>query len=209
MNIRYSCEELREIEREVAGLFEGGKIKGPVHLSGGNEEPLICLFNRVAERDWVLSTHRWHYHYLLKGGTREGLLKHLTTNQPIHCFSKELNFMTSAIVGGMIPIACGIAAGITRRREEGRVWCFIGDGACDSGLFHGAVRYAYWFHLPVRFVVEDNGMSCDSSIAQRFGNCGMECRDDVMFGGMYDDYVEYYEYMRIWPHVGTGRHVAF
>ena len=64
-------DELIGVEKRVAELFKEGKVRGPVHLSGGNEAKLIKIFQEVNEKDWVFSTHRWHYHYLLKGGTED------------------------------------------------------------------------------------------------------------------------------------------
>ena len=38
---------LIDFETEVKEIYEAGDIKAPVHLSGGNEDPLIELFKRI------------------------------------------------------------------------------------------------------------------------------------------------------------------
>ena len=66
-------QDLIDFERRIADLYEDKKIPYPVHLSGGNEDQLIEIFREVREGDYVLSTHRSHYHYLLSGGPPEKL----------------------------------------------------------------------------------------------------------------------------------------
>lgn len=194
--------QLRTVESKVAKLFEDGKISGPIHLSGGNEVPLIKIFKDINPVDWVCSTHRYHYHYLLKGGTSKTLIHHLTNECTIHMFDKKLNFLTSAIVGGIIPIAVGIAKSLSLGGHEGRVYCFVGDGATDSGHFFEAVRYSINFKLPITFVVEDNRYSCDTRTHDRWG-------DDLMHILGTGNCVRSYEYNRIYPHTGMGKHITF
>lgn len=64
--------------------------------------------------------------------------------------------MSSAIVGGMLPIACGLAAG------GESVWCFIGDMCARTGAFADAGNFAHGHQLPIKFVVEDNGLSTNT-----------------------------------------------
>ena len=65
--MQISSEELRAFEQEVIELFETKQIKGPIHLSGGNEEDLIELFSEIRKGDWIFTTYRNHYHALLAG----------------------------------------------------------------------------------------------------------------------------------------------
>ncbi len=48
-------EELIHFENKIVESWETGKIRGPVHLSGGNEKHLIEIFKRISENDWVFS----------------------------------------------------------------------------------------------------------------------------------------------------------
>jgi TPP-dependent pyruvate/acetoin dehydrogenase alpha subunit len=59
-------EDLIAFEDLIVSHWEGGKIRGPVHLSNGNEEQLIEIFKRINKKDWVFSTWRSHYHTLFK-----------------------------------------------------------------------------------------------------------------------------------------------
>jgi len=52
---------------EIKNVYEKGKIKAPIHLSGNNENQLINIFKKINKQDWVFSTWRSHYHALLHG----------------------------------------------------------------------------------------------------------------------------------------------
>jgi TPP-dependent pyruvate/acetoin dehydrogenase alpha subunit len=60
-------------EKTIADHWEAGRIKGPVHLSGGNEDQLLEIGKRIKSTDWVFSTWRSHYHALIKGVPSEWL----------------------------------------------------------------------------------------------------------------------------------------
>jgi pyruvate dehydrogenase E1 component alpha subunit len=62
-----TVEDLIEFENSIIKEWENGKIRGPIHLSNGNEKQLIEVFKRISKKDWVFSTWRSHYHALLKG----------------------------------------------------------------------------------------------------------------------------------------------
>ena len=48
-------------------IYMKKKIKGPIHLSGNNENQLIKIFKKINKQDWVFVGWRNHYHALLKG----------------------------------------------------------------------------------------------------------------------------------------------
>jgi TPP-dependent pyruvate/acetoin dehydrogenase alpha subunit len=129
----------------------------------------------------VCSTHRSHYHALLKGIPPEWVKKQILLGHSISLCNSDYKFVTSAIVGGILPIAVGIAmTGQT-------VWVFVGDMASESGTFHECVKYATGQNLPIHFIVEDNGMSVNTPT----------------------DKVWRYSYQRIYPHAGSGKYVIF
>ena len=78
------------------------------------------------------------------------------------------------------------------------VWCFIGDMTFETGTFMENYKYIKNFDLPVRFVVEDNGVSTNTPTIETWGNKGIIPSDVV-----------YYEYEKQWPHYGTGKWVVF
>ena len=194
-----TAEELRAFERDIAADFEAKKIHAPVHLSGGNEDQLIELFKEVAPEDWVFATYRNHYHALLRGIPAETVKAEILAGKSMFWSSPTHRFVTSAIVGGILPIAAGVAAGIKRRGEPGQVWVFLGDMAATTGIFHEAVHYADGHDLPMRFIVEDNGLSTDSPTRACWGK-------DIL---VPSPRVWRYTYKRVWPHVNSGVWVNF
>ena len=193
-------EELIAFENEIIKLWEDAKIPYPCHFSGGNEDQLIEIFQMIKEEDYVFSTHRCHYHYLLKGGSTEKLKKAILEGNSMHVYDNKLNFFTSAIVAGNPAIAAGVALALKRKGSNQHVWCFIGDGAEDEGHFYEAVRYVDCMDLPCTFVLEDNGLSVETPKSARWGepNCIA-----------WPKCVQRYYYSRKWPHVGTLKWVDF
>ena len=193
-------------------MFKAGKINCPLHLCGGNEDILISLFENIRDEDYVISSHRNHYHYLLKGGSSEVLLAEIKgekggccggQGRSMHIYDRPLNFYSSGIVSGGCAIAVGIALGIKKRfKGQGyrpHTWCFIGDGAEDSGHFVEAARFGAGRNLPLTFVVEDNDLAVDTTKEERWHK----------FGPIKGFNIIRYEYVRKYPHVGVGDYVTF
>lgn len=188
-----TAEELIEFEEEIAGLFEQGKIKAPVHLHGGNENQLIEIFKEIQPEDWVFSTHRSHYHALLKGLPRWWVREEILQGNSIHLSNPAYHFFTSAIVGGVCPIALGVAM------TGQKVWVFVGDMAAETGIFHECLKYAWGHQLPIKFIIENNGMSVDSPTREVWGVNGI----------LDSEHTKTYNYERVWPHQGMGTRVQF
>jgi pyruvate dehydrogenase E1 component alpha subunit len=189
---------LIQFERKMADHWESGKVRGPIHLSGGNEDELIEIFKRVKKTDWVFSTWRSHYHALLKGVPSEWLEQEILEGRSITIINKEEKFYSSGIVGGIIPIAVGVAISNKRNGNDDVVWCFVGDMTYETGTFMENYKYAKNFDLPIKFVVEDNGVSTNTPTIETW-NKKSEIPGDVIW----------YEYEKQWPHYGTGKWVIF
>lgn len=202
-----TTEDLRVFEAEVQQRFMNAEIRGPVHLSCGNEELLIEIFKEVHPEDWVFSTWRNHYHALLHGVSKEWLMKEILAGNSIHINNPDHHFYTSAIVGGIIPIATGVAAALKKQNSERKVWCFIGDMTAETGIFHEAIKYATNFELPITFVVEENGLSTNTPTIAAWG---YEAAESITGVEKINRFVYRYAYTREkYPHVGVGQLVHF
>jgi len=197
----FTATDLIAFETEVAGHFAAAEILSPVHFSGGNEAPLIDIFKKIKRTDYVLSTWRNHYHALLHGIPRERVLADILAGKSMTLNYPEYKFLTSAIVGGTLPIACGLAAG------GERVWCFVGDMCASTGAFHDAVQYAKGHKLPVTFIVEDNGLATNTPTKETWGEdvCKSVTCSKVVCGNV----IWSYQYQRTYPHVGLSQRVQF
>lgn len=190
-------DQLIAFEKRVAEAFEQKLVRGPVHLSGGNEEQLLEIWKNIHPGDWICTSYRNHYHALLHGIPEEKLFKAICDGHSMTRQFPEHRFLSTAIVGGQLSVAVGIAAALRRQGCQRMVWCFVGDMASTIGAFHDARNYSGYQDLPVRFVIEDNGVSCNSPTYEVWGH--RTCWPQV----------ERYTYQRVFPHVGISRWVQF
>jgi len=197
--LKYTEKDLITFEEEVKVHYENGKIKAPVHLSKGNEKQVLEIFQYVHCDDWVFSSWRNHYHALLHGVNRNELLMEIINGNSMSTNSIQPKFYSSSIVGGIIPIALGVAIALKMKKSQSKAWCFIGDMTFETGIFYEAYKYAKNFQLPLQFVVEDNNLSTNTPTDETWGGVKREVPDDVI----------YYSYEREYPHHGTGNWVLF
>jgi pyruvate dehydrogenase E1 component alpha subunit len=198
IEIGWTPEKLIKFEQDIVDLWESGKIRGPIHLSNGNEEQLIEVFKRVKETDWVFSTWRSHYHWLLKGISSDYARKLILDGKSITLCDIDEKFYASAIVGGTLSIALGVAMGIKQKGSDEKVFVFIGDMSFESGIFYEIHKYARNFDLPIIFVVEDNAVSTYTPTEATW-NTKREIPSDVI----------HYTYKSKFPHYGSGKWVVF
>ena len=76
--------------------------------------------------------------------------------------SKERKFYSSSIVGGTLPIALGVAMANKIKKNNEKVWVFIGDMTYETGVFYECHKYSIQNNLDIFFVVEDNNMSTNT-----------------------------------------------
>ena len=196
--VKITKEELISFETEVGERYENGEILAPIHLSKDNEDELIEIFQYINKDDWVFSAWRNHYHALLHGFDRQELMDSIVEGRSMATSSDIHKFYSSAIVGGIIPIALGTAMALKRKGSDRKVWCFIGDMTFETGGFYECHKYAKNFNLPLQFVVEDNNLSVHTPTDATWG-IKKDIPSDVI----------YYEYKNGYPHHGTGEWVNF
>ena len=122
MNIQKTSAWLKDFELSIKRIYENGKIKAPIHLSGNNETQLIKIFKKIdIKNDWVFSSWRNHYHALLKGFPENKLKKLIIDGKSMSIASKKHKFYSSSIVGGTLPIALGVAMGIKKLKRKNKV----------------------------------------------------------------------------------------
>ena len=198
-----TAEDLIRFESRVADAFNSGLIRAPVHLYDGNENQMIEVFGDVKEQDWIMCSWRSHYQCLLKGVPEDELYRDILAGRSISlCYPKERIF-SSAIVGGSISIATGIALSISKKGGSNCVHCFVGDMTAETGIAHECIKYSENFDLPIRFIVEDNRKSVCTDTYEAWG---MSASSYLAYGGSK---VVYYQYETRYPHAGAGERVQF
>ena len=147
-------KDLINFEKEIADLFNNKKIKSPIHLYSGNEEFLINFFKKINKNDWIFCSWRSHYQCLLKGVPKEELRKEILNGKSISLCFPKYKIYSSAIVGGNLPTAVGVALSLKRKKRNEKVYSFIGDMTSETGIAHECIKYSRNNKLPIHFVVD-------------------------------------------------------
>lgn len=194
-------QDLIKFENNIKSIYEAGKIKGPIHLSRGNEDYLISIFKKINNKnDWVFSSWRNHYHALLKGIPENILKKRILEGRSMGVCFEKYKFYSSSIVAGSLSIALGTSLSIKKKNSKSKVWCFIGDMTAETGVFHECYKYAMNFNLPINFIIEDNNLSTNTPTNKAWKKkSNFKNKSKII----------YYKYKRELPHHGTGSWVLF
>src|SRR5262249_37865460 len=116
-------------------------------------------------------------HYIAKGGSVEQMIAELYglpsgcsggAGGSMHLYDDAVGMWgSSAILGGSIPIALGLALAKKMNQDGGVAGALSGDGGTDEGSFWEALNLAALIELPVLFVVEQNELSTNTPLSVR------------------------------------------
>ena len=175
-----SNEEAKEVELRIANEYKKQEIRCPVHLSIGQEAPSAALSLLVDKKDFSVSTHRGHAHYLSKGGCLKSFIAEIYGKAngcssgkggSMHLIDTEVNFMgTSAIVGNSIPTGTGLALAAKLNKKDQISIIHIGDGAIEEGAFYESLNFSVVKEIPALFFCENNLYSVYSPLEVRQPN---------------------------------------
>jgi acetoin:2,6-dichlorophenolindophenol oxidoreductase subunit alpha len=153
----------------LAASAKPALVRGPLHLSTGQEAVAAGVCYNLERADLLTSTHRGHGHTLAKGadatkmmcelfGRASGYNKGKGGSMHIADFSVGMLGANGVVAAG-IPIATGAAHALKIRQQPNLVACFFGDGATNRGPFLEGLNWAQVYALPVLFICEDNRIS--------------------------------------------------
>ena len=201
------AKELTEFEEDIAKEYESGKIKAPVHLRNGNEQQLVDIFKQlnISNKDYVYSTWASHLHAILKGIPKEQIKKDIMEGRSITLHYPKHNFFSSAIVGGISPIATGTALALKMDKKSSRVYCFLGDMAFRTGISHESIVYSISKDLPITFIIEDNGKSVGTPTEDCWGKINTKTMFEVYdnLASQSNTSILYYRYEMSYPDYGV------
>lgn len=204
MNLKITKKKLIKFEEHIASLFNDAKIRAPVHLYYGNEDQMIRIFKKINKNDWVFCSWRSHYQCLLKGVPNKLLEKKILEGKSISLCFPKYNIYSSAIVGGSIPIALGVAKSIKKKNKKNKVFCFVGDMTSETGIMMESYKYAKNYNLPIHFIIEDNNLSVCTNTRKTWRS------KKLFFEKSLDKkFVTLIKYKNKYPHAGAGKRVQF
>jgi pyruvate dehydrogenase E1 component alpha subunit len=142
------------------------KVRGPLHLSTGQEAVAAGVCAHLRKSDLLTSTHRGHGHTIAKGAALDRMMCELFGRASgynggkggsMHIADFSIGMLgANGVVAAGIPIAVGAAHALRMRGTDDIVTCFFGDGAVNRGPFLEGLNWAAVHALPILFVCEDN-----------------------------------------------------
>jgi len=158
---------IRRFEEQCVQLSLAGKFPGHYHLYIGQEATAVAACAALLPEDFVFSTWRNHGHLLARGAAPDRMLAEILGKSggyaggksgTLHLAVRELGIpATSAMVGGVLPLATG-AAVACKRRGSGIAVAFFGDAALEEGAFYEAMIVASVWQVPILYVCENNSI---------------------------------------------------
>jgi pyruvate dehydrogenase E1 component alpha subunit len=172
------------------------KVRGPLHLSTGQEAVAAGVCANLRRDDLLTSTHRGHGHTLAKGADTTRMMCELFGRASgcnggkggsMHIADFSVGMLgANGVVAAGIPIATGAAQALKLQGKDAIVACFFGDGAINRGPFLEGLNWAQVYSLPLLFVCEDNriaattptrSMTAGDGAAARARAFGIEARE--------------------------------
>ena len=167
---------IRRFEERAARAYTEAKVGGYCHLNLGEEATVVGLMSAASPGDYVFTNYREHGYALARGIAPERIMAELYGRTDgvsrgwggsMHMFDIASRFMGGyGIVGGQIPLATGAALAIDYRGGTEAVICLMGDGTTNIGAFHESLNLAAIWHLPIVYVVVNNGLGMGTTVEQ-------------------------------------------
>jgi pyruvate dehydrogenase E1 component alpha subunit len=171
---------IRRFEERCAEDYAAQKIRGFLHLYIGQEAVAVGVMQALQPDDAVIAGYREHGHALVRGVPATAILAEMYGKATgcsrgrggsMHLFSRARRFYGGhAIVGGLLPVAIGLALADRLRGNNVVTAAFFGEGATAEGEFHESLNLASLWRLPVLLVCENNlyamGTALDRSEAE-------------------------------------------
>ena len=155
---------IRAFEKKVEKEFEQGRMRGTTHGCIGQEIIPVLVMNVIdKEKDYVTGTHRCHGQVLAYTkdpyrlfceimGKADGYNCGMGGSQHI----KTGKYITNGVTGGMAAVGVGMALSLKKRKKEGVVISFLGDGGFQEGYVGETMNMAGVYDVPVLYILENN-----------------------------------------------------
>jgi len=177
---------IRRFEERCVELYSAAKIRGFVHLYIGEEAVAVGVNQALTPDDAVVATYREHGHALARGVPAEAIMAEMYGRATgcshgrggsMHLFDAGRRFYGgSAIVGGGLPLAAGLALADRMRGDHRVTCCFFGDGAMAEGEFHESANLAALWDLPLLLVCENNLYAMGTALGREHAQTDLAMR---------------------------------
>ena len=165
-------------------------VRGPLHLSTGQEAVAAGVCAHLRKTDLLTSTHRGHGHTLAKGAAMDRMMAELFGRATgynrgkggsMHIADFSVGMLgANGVVADGIPIAVGAAHALRAHGGDDVVACFFGDGAINRGPFLEGLNWAAVRSLPILFVCEDNRWAATTETGTTTAGAGALARAEAI-----------------------------
>jgi TPP-dependent pyruvate/acetoin dehydrogenase alpha subunit len=166
------------------------RVRGPLHLSTGQEAVPAGVCVHLKPADYLTSTHRGHGHTLAKGADLGRMMAELFGKATgfnggkggsMHIADFSVGMLgANGVVAAGLPIAVGAAHAQKLQNRDAITVCFFGDGAINRGPFLESLNWAQVYGLPVLFVCEDNRWSATTASGPMTAGDGASARAEAL-----------------------------
>ena len=165
---------IRRFEERAARAYTEALIGGYCHLNLGEEAAVVGLMSALKPTDYLFTNYREHGYALMRGidpkkvmaelyGRVDGVSK--GWGGSMHMFDITHRLLGGyGIVGGQLPLATGAALALDYKDADDVVMCTLGDGTTAIGAFHESLNIAALWHLPIVFVIINNGLGMGTTV---------------------------------------------
>src|SRR6202167_3031350 len=167
---------VRRFEERAARAYTEALVGGYCHLNLGEEAAVVGLMAALNPTDYLFTNYREHGYALMRGidpnkvmaelyGRVDGVSK--GWGGSMHMFDVTHRLLGGyGIVGGQLPLATAAALALDYRGGDEVVMCTLGDGTTASGAVHASLDIAALWHLPILFVIINNGLGMGTAVAR-------------------------------------------
>jgi pyruvate dehydrogenase E1 component subunit alpha len=182
----YGMLRIRRFEERCVELYSASVIRGFVHLYIGEEAVAVGVHQALTADDAVVATYREHGHALARGIPAEAVMAEMYGKASgcsrgrggsMHMFDASRRFYGgSAIVGGGLPLALGLALADQMLGRPRVTCCFFGDGALCEGEFHETANLAALWRLPLLLACENNLYAMGTALGREHAQTDLALR---------------------------------
>ncbi len=165
---------IRRFEQTCLKNYTIGYMGGFLILSAGQEAAPVAVRSIAGKHDHTITGPRGMGAAIASGMPMKGIMAELFGKETgcnagkggmFSLFSPAHNHWGCfAGAAAQTPIALGLSFTLKYRRQDGVVFCFLGDGSVNQGVFHETLNLAGLFDIPTVFIIENNQYAMGTSV---------------------------------------------
>jgi acetoin:2,6-dichlorophenolindophenol oxidoreductase subunit alpha len=183
---------IRAAENRITRGLRAGELRMTFYPVRGQEAIPAAVSAHLRRDDYMVTTYRGMHDCIAKGVPLDEMMAEMCgrvtgtskgKGGPMHLSDPNSGLMvTTGVVGGGLPIACGLGLASQLRHTDQVTVVNFGDGATSIGATHEAANLAALWDLPVVFVCQHNqygehtrfsDYTRTARLADRFAGYGM------------------------------------